>query len=346
MDAILTLPTEVLLIRFVGICSVLSAAIFALLGLFTEYKKDGVVTKYGRVSIIGIVLSATFSIGVSLLQSDVDRRKSEADLKSSAAKAALEARRAEKERNEQSERFRAQIASLTQLNHSMQDNIDRTRTLATRQEANTHSLLRNAWDNVNRVSDNSIAVVVKSLCVLDDGSIGAVPRLIPEGSTLTLAVTNGPDRIVLDAVKQEYASDSAFMGGLVNQQNYFSPLIGTYGVLRNIQSWRGKRIMIFVNGQNPGLAKKMQDMVFEGHAKKQLLLPPEVYNFTLYRRGLPGGRVPCFLKFELVIDGNLIGTGDGELFEIGGGIDERGKIVAYSDPLRLRPKAIPSPPHF
>jgi hypothetical protein len=88
--------------------SLLAAAGFGLLGLLTDYKKDGRITRWGKVAAGGIVLSAVLSILSGSLKNNVQARASAA------------ANRKERiERDVQAGRFARQIAQLQSLNERM-----------------------------------------------------------------------------------------------------------------------------------------------------------------------------------------------------------------------------------
>jgi len=61
------------LVDVLQIASILSAAGFAAFALFTDFKKDGRITTHGRIAIIGIVLSALFSLGTQWGKDEIDR---------------------------------------------------------------------------------------------------------------------------------------------------------------------------------------------------------------------------------------------------------------------------------
>jgi hypothetical protein len=193
------------------VASILSAATFATLGLFTDYKKDGKVTFYGRVAVVGIVLSALFSLGTRWAQTSLaeDERR-EAKAKSDRADEEAIAERAGQARN-----FARQMRGLTDLaatlaalqgrteaitkgmNASLltQERIQgavgrslrETAALGQQEDQNTARVLTRMWGDANRIDSGSIELVAVYSCPVRDGK--ELPRLLGGGTDVLLKVT-------------------------------------------------------------------------------------------------------------------------------------------------------------
>ena len=171
----------------IGHLSLLSAAGFGLLALLTDYKKDGKITFWGKVAVIGIALSTVLSIASGTVQ---DRLQAAADTK------------AREDRDIQTDRFTRQIAELRNLNRGMveinrrstdlllqlgrsvraQDRMLSTQTtllsnarrsmlltagLTAQERENTDRVLRSLWDEANRISGGRLELLVTSTCNLE-----------------------------------------------------------------------------------------------------------------------------------------------------------------------------------
>jgi hypothetical protein len=195
-------------ITFLQVAAILSGAAFAALALFTDYKKDGKVTRYGRLSVVGIALSALCSLGTQWGQSKLTARRGE-----EAASAALAQRQQEAQRfNQQMHRLGGLATNLNQLNGAsvklnqraeeslrqlaavqarVGQSLFATRQIGAQNQRNTAQVLRTMWDDANRINASSLAVTVNYSC----GPVtGDFPRLMDDGATMVVRVARLTDR--------------------------------------------------------------------------------------------------------------------------------------------------------
>jgi hypothetical protein len=195
------------LVDALQVASILSAAAFAALALFTNHKQDGRITRYGRFAVLGIVLSALFSLGMQWSKDEIDRRKAadariaEAGRERAAAKAAAD----------ELDRYRRQMNGLSSLLGLQQVALDGTRRLvgrmqvslrqqeaiqaqargtllaveATRsqEKANTIRVLKRMWDEANRIPGSRVEVMASTH---GDLSSGADTPFLLDGAMATL----------------------------------------------------------------------------------------------------------------------------------------------------------------
>lgn len=170
------MSTEIqeLAVDILTVASVVSAAVFGALGLFTDYKKDGKVTRYGFVAAVGILLSAVMSIAVGLLQDRIEtERRAEA----------AEAEKAKRE--EENRRFGQQINRLTYVSTALgnlmsdtQRSLSLTEQIGTQQRTSTDRTLRTMWEDANRIDPTGISATVNYVCMLKKGA--SLPLLLRE----------------------------------------------------------------------------------------------------------------------------------------------------------------------
>jgi hypothetical protein len=246
--------------------SLLFAAGFGLLGLLTDYKKDGKITRWGKIAAAGIVASAVLSIAAGFFR---DRMEAEA---ATAAKA---------QRNLEASRFDVQLGQLKNLNRTM-SLVNRRNTtllasaqgsllaqerlltsqgallssarrsmlltagLTAQERENTGRVLRGLWDEENRVRGDTIKLDVTYDCGARDGT--QFPLLLASGARaevglvpLTEARAAGipfktfddrrilPGAIVLTSVDQRVIVHPKGMLGAMRRQNQVSRFSAFYG---------------------------------------------------------------------------------------------------------------------
>ena len=196
------------LIRFLQVAAILSGAVFATLALFTEYKKDGKVTKYGRVAVVGIVLSALFSLGTQWGQSKLDSEQGQAANEKAGRQLAEEGRRFRQQMGRLNAlssnlitlgsqnlelRVRAEqsLAQLAAVQARVGESLLATRRIGAQDQRNTAQVLRTMWDDANRINASSLVVAVNYSC----GPVtGDFPRLMDDGATMVVRVARLTDR--------------------------------------------------------------------------------------------------------------------------------------------------------
>jgi hypothetical protein len=191
-------------VGLIGYASIVSAALFGLLALFTDYKKEGRVTRWGRLYAGGIALSAVLALTSSVLQKQIS-----ADAQAAGQRAAGEERARQKGQfDTQLEQFRGLnrqmgrvndannrlIASMTEtlrgqatlLGHT-QRGLLLTAGLGVQERQNTGRVLRGLWDESTRVRNGAVVARVTAIC--DPVRPGhGLPRLIPDDATAQLRV--------------------------------------------------------------------------------------------------------------------------------------------------------------
>lgn len=175
-------------VTLVGYASIVSAAIFGMIGLFAEYKVDGKTTVWGKVAAVGIALSAAFGLTSAVLQRRAD-----------AAHRELSRIAADDERRKSEKQYREQVGRLFEINRTVagvnetsatllknmgtsleaQDRMltDQRRLLANARESmlmtsrlqsqqrrGTTKVLRGLWNEANRVSGATIVAAVAYNC--------------------------------------------------------------------------------------------------------------------------------------------------------------------------------------
>lgn len=279
-------------VNLIGFASIASAAIFGLLALFTDYKKDGKITQWGRLYAGGIALSAVFAMTSAVLQKRI-----------AAAEAAAGERAADDQRALQKAQFDTQLGHLTRLNGRMEEvssanqrllhdmtrsltaqgvlltNAQRgmllTARLGVQERENTGRVLRSLWDESSRVTGSSISVTVAYLCRPEPGR--DFPRLLAQNARAHLRV--GPMAVAnrLREPLNQFSTEPVLGGegvaqfesldqqvtviratvaewGELIQVNRFGPFNAERWLgLERPENWEGRAIELIVDGFEPGL---------------------------------------------------------------------------------------------
>jgi hypothetical protein len=184
------------LVNLIGYASIVSAAVFGMIGLFAEYKVDGKTTVWGKVAAVGIALSAAFGLTSTVLQRRAEAAQHEDDRLA-----------AEKERKDAQQKYDSQIAQLLRLNAqvtgvnqtssalmqrmgasllaqqrtlsaqrllltSARQAMTLTSGLTAQERENTGRVLKSLWDDTNRIDGARIEIVASATCETDDGERG------------------------------------------------------------------------------------------------------------------------------------------------------------------------------
>lgn len=206
-----------------------AAALFALLGLFTEYKKDGKVTRYGRLAVVGIVLSALCSLLTQWAQGGLDEERSEMAALQAAAQLRTEDVRFNRqikligqqtlalgdlntESLEIRDRLRLSLIQLGLLQTNAAHSLGATLRLENEQRASTARVLRTMWADANRITPASIQLAIG----IDCGPVlGELPVVFPEGSLATIGVARPIDQPAWAAKSKLFASKLTMTGEFV-----------------------------------------------------------------------------------------------------------------------------------
>lgn len=196
------------LVDLIGYASIVSAAIFGMIGLFADYKVEGRTTVWGKVAAVGIVLSAVFGLTSAVLSQRAETAQRNQDR--------IEA---EKERERAEAQYAGQIAQLLGINRritgvnqtsstllgrmgeslaaqertlaaqevllgSARQSMLMTSGLTLQERENTLRVLRSVWDEANRITGSRFEVLLKAQC--DTGAETIAPPLF---ANATLFVT-------------------------------------------------------------------------------------------------------------------------------------------------------------
>lgn len=264
------------IIDILQVASILSAGAFAALGLFTDYKKDGKVTKYGRLAVIGIVLSAFFSLGTRWLQTDLAEDQRE-KAKSDAERLATETAR---QRGIDARNFAVQMQELQNLAQGLTDLQDGTRRLngdmqaslrtqeriqstvsrslsqtvllGREQRTSTMMTLESIWQSANRIDGNGIEMVAFYTCEAAPGR--PLPDLFPNGAmaSVRLYTPGGEDERELLSFRQigsEIDTEGEEAARVMSFERFLGP------ELRNLVSpdaWRGVELSVSLTSRYKG----------------------------------------------------------------------------------------------
>ncbi|MCM3904168.1 MAG: hypothetical protein ND866_20890 [Pyrinomonadaceae bacterium] len=109
----------VTLIKFIALAC---AGGFSILGVMTDFKKEGRVTRWGRIAIIGVVLSSLFSVALlGLEQKSLAESRRKADLERKAADD-----QAAKEREDANQKFADTVQRLEAIRESVNGSLEQT----------------------------------------------------------------------------------------------------------------------------------------------------------------------------------------------------------------------------
>ncbi len=354
--------------------SALSAAFFGMLALFTDFKKDGRITRYGRMAVIGIALSATISIGLTLLKSRIDLRKS-ADAEN----------KARAQRADEATRFKAQEDALKSLAGQMgtaltqlrsqnvlqknlvaktQDLFRTTQALSAKQDSSTLQVLRRMWQDTNLVTPQALAAVVQISCEFDGGGDSgseadaeswsmateltarrSVVRMIGAGWTANLRYTTAAGHRASTGGFAVSASDPRDYPEFENPADPTQSVSFAFGgatmgeqleEMAAIESWAGRDVLLTLSGPAPGLARRWATVA-------KAPVPGDVAANeipALERLDEPlGGRtaiaIPqCTANMAVTLHSRLIAEGTGSIFEVTPGLFTHGELGAMSDEQR------------
>lgn len=164
-------------VNFLTKGALVATAGFGLLALLTDYKKDGRITKWGRVAAGGIVVSAMLSIATGIFQ---DRIKAASDAAEAAHRkdlnddlgAQLEALRKLGQDSRMIEQSMVQAnarqASIIKLQNSLLDRAEQSMLLTARlsSEGNTNTgrVLKGMWGEANRIDGKKIKLFAAIDC--------------------------------------------------------------------------------------------------------------------------------------------------------------------------------------
>lgn len=334
------------LVDLISYASIVSAAIFGLLALFTDYKKDGTITRWGRIAAGGIAVSAVFAMTSAVLQKQI----------ASDEQAAGEAA-AERQRDEQQAQFDQQMDRLHTLDRQMRQVNEDNRTLlgsmeeslltqsvlltnarrsmlmtaglGAQERANTAQVLRTMWSDANRIDGASIELFVTYSCQVREGR--ELPRLLSEGADVLVAVTPAesiaPTRLPATAFEPEmrwFYGDrtelTAFLHDFSWRRNRgsvgpnmihvmrYGRFIGeAMGPFREVENWRGAAIEILVTAPPPVSEAELAAIFQSEMGGKEELL--DTYALSQEELESPHYRaavLPCETQMALMVNGRIL----------------------------------------
>lgn len=312
--------------------SLLSAAGFGLLALLTDYKKDGSITRWGRIAAAGIVGSAILSIMSGVFNDRIDAGATA----KTAVKAAVQQTR-------EASRFNAQIARLLSLQQGMttanrhneqiiaamrnanavqralgqaqavllaqsQSSLLLTAKVDSEQRASSQRVMKGLWDEANRIEAARVELIVSVDCELAEGQ--AAPAIFAESSTAGLIVrpaSEGPfdhgnasgahGMENLDFKRTLFSYEPLFrrvtIGGGQTVIFFRSFLSFNPESVADPEVWRDGSIWIFISGAAPDGLEKVR-----------------------WRESTIGGDkalLPCSAGMLMTINGRMLGSANGRL---------------------------------
>ena len=303
-------------VSILTVVSVVSAAGFGLLGLFTDYKKCGKITFWGRLAAAGIGLSAALSILLNIAQSGADSRKKK------------EARdEASQQQTTDARRYTTQLLELRTLANSMKHSLQqqdaqqraqqqiigdarsalaKTDALSRQEQGNSTRTLHSLWENATHVSGDTILAGVTFLCgkdpisrILSDDALASLVFNTPRegGGSVETAIQLPLIRFVR----------SENMAGPAGYQSYiFSGGIGELGRYEQLENWSGAAATLVVRsvGRETGLTAARPSMVGEVPGREL---------FTEYTGAL--STFPCTPQLNLIVAGRDLVNVEGAAYQ-------------------------------
>lgn len=267
------------LITFLQVAAIVSGAAFAALALFTEYKKDGKVTRYGRFAAIGIVLSALFSLGTQWGQSRLDLERSKDAQGRAREQLVQEGHRFD----QQMQRLNFLSSDLRELNtqnldlrHRAEQSLLQLATVqmrlrqslgATREIA---QLERVMWDDANRVVPSGLNMVVTYRCLFQDRQLPSLlaDQMIayvrvapaspdrPQANAFSTAPQLTADHMVeFSSIEHRTLSDGGSVSGryfTAERMQFLSFVTDDLGAFGRPEAWRNVLVEVVVTGNVPG----------------------------------------------------------------------------------------------
>jgi hypothetical protein len=258
--------------------SIVATGLFGALGLSTEFKnKDtGRVTKWGKLALGGIVVTAALSLALLKQEAETEAKK-QAD---QAKQAALQAEAAR-------DSAEATSAALAKLMRAAQDNLDRQTEGARRDSENTLGVLRSIWNESNRVDASHISVAVTYTFLAE---YRKEPRPLLQHAQLTLHATSQASErrlLRLDAwsdhhllagrvlavtareqrtVRNQYVSTD---GPSFSQTSYFTGFEGEVAELADLSRWNGALVEVLLTEGHSSLVTDLAaDLIWPEEARR------------------------------------------------------------------------------
>jgi hypothetical protein len=343
------------LITFLQVAAIVSGAVFAALALFTEYKKDGRVTKYGRIAVIGIVLSALFSLGTQWGQAKLDSERTKQANDEATKQLAAEARRFRRQMSglrslsrdltalnnqnrELRDRAEASLAEILSVQARVGESLTATRQIGTQERRNTATVLRTMWEDANRINASSLALTVTYRCgPVTTGE--TFPLLLAENATATIRVASiSPDQhaglpnrrfstqMLLDVeTAAEFEStdqrvtvtrDRSVDGDEVNQVSYFTSFVAEdLKGFERPDRWSNVAIEVLVSGYGAPLTNAAQSLD-DALGDKEALAEHYDVSRIADNDDYRVSFLPCPVYMYLLVNGRWVATAEGRLVRV------------------------------
>ena len=315
-----------LLVTLIGYASIVSAAMFGLLGLFTEYKKDGRITVWGRLAAGGIALSALFAMTSAVLQQQLNAEQQQ----TARDEAAADLKRQEKQFNTQLGkladlnrqlggvnranslllgRMESSLNSQRQLLGNARRNLLLTTALGAQQRQSTIRVLKSLWDDANRITGERLELLVNTTCSPDrpalnlfNGGIAFVELLTAEeaqaelgGQVSGLAALAGLERAFFS--QQQEFTGSAMSDDDFSRTRFYAFTAFFPDAVSDPETWRKSHVAI-----------RLESPISPDHQILQRTERGEVTNLRLspHRRGEDRELLPCDAAADLIANGRIL----------------------------------------
>lgn len=319
-----------LLIDLIGYASIVSAAIFGLIGLFTEYKKDGKITLWGRLAAGGIGVSAVFAMTSAVLQKQLNTEQQQTARESAANQQAQQRRQ-----------FNAQLGQLTGLNHKMsgvnkanglllgrmekslegqQRSLLLTTALGRKQDVHTARMLRTMWNDANRITSSSLFLMTNYECPVRPGA--ELPSLFDENTIATVGFSTRAELRTLKHPLNTLKGDNllstdvgalpqkiAHLPGTNSNDEMHLMIFGPFilenaDVLTDPENWRGAGVDAFLYAPLPVPLAQLRSALDSDFLSVQTL--DATYTVPEDMRKLVAAVLPCNGEAELLVNGREV----------------------------------------
>lgn len=335
--------------------SVLFAAGFGLLALFTDYKQNGKVTRWGRTAACGVVLTALLSIWLGVLKDHIASQS-----------ASVGRKIARMERKDERQRLNAQLAQLTALSSGMDTSLGKqdsqllqqkeqnavqqglmvrtsallrsTTVLGIQQRASTAQMLRQMWEDGYHVTGQAIQAAVAVKCSQEPAQYA---NIIEAGWPAMLSLRPAGSKDSSDDVTlYSFAHRSvrgADGGDDVDEVYIFTDFMGDLKGFSRFENWRGASVSLLIRGsrtQAAPLAPVGAPVQF-GSATDGLVGPSG-----------EARRLPCTYIVTLLVHGRgvLANEDDAAAYLPNDGVDGAGAKVFILSPFKpVDDEALPRP---
>lgn len=222
------------------ITSMIATGMFGGLGLLTRYKDErGKITPWGKIALVGILLSSAFSLGLYYLEMEKSRKQSdEAKAKAEATQSALasishdakitagdlKTTLAKQELNlEKADNIQGDMGRQLQMSNSISSNLSVASTAIQKATITTDSLLREAKEGLSYI-DYTIKLSVDPSAITDEKGQPIVPRDLLKLREEYISQNRTPDGNFEDIAKALQANYSLTKNKVLKDLHLWSSL--------------------------------------------------------------------------------------------------------------------------